>query len=1211
MNGYAGNDYFILNQQFLASKSAQSRLSVVMNNVNVRGSLNTNQNVTTALQTLSSEAIRHLDGSVVTIHSSAIFRDRLIVDHLETRIDTNDFVQRNLSSDATIVNNDSNGLFDKRCRKHFDNKLLVDKNVVLMSAGAGAGDVTIQKFNQFDDLIKSLDSIVSFDRHHQVQDTVVFNGKLGAGQMAVNNFVDIPHRNADLNGFLSDVLQLRGNRVRSISINGDATFLANLTDFDGLNVKMLNDFNVSKHFSGVILKNVDVNAEPVEIHGAKTFKSNLNAQSIKGNMINEMINVNKWQTNTLFNQQTPENLLQFVESERLTFGHITAAHLHASTINGVQMRTDQNSTDPSLLIVNGGQPDNEAIRIKSDIAFSNIVRAGVNAYYTTADTKPCDAMALFSDSLQLPQRNWQLLSTSGVCNVFDKARAKHRDSLSHYFEMVVLNNTNQTIDSDVSLKCHANERISFAKINTDKLSGDETPEKKEVLINGINVMKIWNDAIEEKSLLLGDQTHPLVVNGSKQFLSNVVNSAGPLTVITENIPVNTINGINIPEMSRTMIRRTNEIQLRAGTKIVFLELLSSMGLTISHGKTIGDVSVDNICFVDDPNNVNRPGLSVIFDRTSNIKSSRLHANDGINVNYIEKTSLKSFMDSRAILANATSNLHVRPQSIDGTLTFEHLVLSGSGTNVEKINDVLCKNVILKQSEDKQQITSFKEINGNLILNKPCHAWRINDIEIVPTYTKSIFTDQNLAIDGLTVQNPQKVHAKHQVEVVTAINGIRIDDAFDKQVGSSQILSNVSHSNGQRDKYPTIHYIDATDEIEVVVDVATAINISDIANVRRTWLTIDREVTFADESVRCPMQYLIEYSDTPQKQLIVRRGVSNQRLLSIAFQRDLIVEVHTHYPFVSKHSCSSTDFVPSTVYLNHKQILSLPNRIVESLHVFNVHNMFYILLQFYGEGIAIFEQNSDSEWQQTEMMPLISHKQHTVRLAQSKQSIILIDAERQHSSTNDVSSESKVTLYRFDLVRKQFKPFEEFAGDYDIVTNIEIGYDRHCAMRDSDVYLLLGKKGSKFLQFWQIGDGVTSGEKQIIHFNQTIESISTFQEHGKFPLFILLLLCPFFFLVRNHLFFFLYAPSSSTGLHYVAVILTDGNVKLYQHYPKCMDSKAQISLHTDMWQEVWQTFLGKGKILQPFIWQSIIKLLAIGELKADANNFAKILELHFY
>lgn len=105
----------------------------------------------------------------------------------------------------------------------------------------------------------------------------------------------------------------------------------------------------------------------------------------------------------------------------------------------------------------------------------------------------------------------------------------------------------------------------------------------------------------------------------------------------------------------------------------------------------------------------------------------------------------------------------------------------------------------------------------------------------------------------------------------------------------------------------------------------------------------------------------------------------------------------------------------------------------------------------------------------------------------------------------------------------------------------------------------------------------------------------------------------FFRLFTVLFVILWAfISPRIGMHYVAVIESNGAFVLYQHYPKCTESIAQIAHEIDKWQEIWRGNLGAGRLIQPLHIQSKLHLLAIGDaVSANEHNSVNILQLHYF
>lgn len=1088
----------MLNAQLHDSSKNLSHLSIILHDAKVDGNLNTNQNTSTILQLLSSEAIRRLDNLNVDISALAEFKSRLIIKDLQTNIDTNNYLRRSILMNTSTLNSDER-LFKERGRKHFTNKLVVQSNVIILNAGIVS--IRIHDFNDYNELSDRFNSLATFDRHRKLPGSMVFNGSLESGHISANKFIDNSqesNRSHDLNEILSGIFTRRENIVRKLEVKGDVVFEPEMHSqkFNRLNVKLLNSLNVTEFLTSIIMKKPQLDGKLINIHGEKIFTKDLTTQFVNISAINGKNTTNDWMHNALRYQRQVRLAQQIVESANWTINHLTADFLLCHGINDVLITTSGNTNKPNAIIIN--RRPFEVIQINSDFAFSNIMRVDSEVDLNAPETRPCNADGILSDIAHLTRLYWKALSLSTILMISDKSKSSSKGTLSHVFQMAVLNSANQKFADNFSLKCGCSNTLSFAKANVNSSNHS---------LNSVNVFSIADKAIMRNTLIL-DQ--PIIVDGSKQFLINDVVCEGPINLLSGDFTVNTVNNISILEMNQTMVRNAFEIHITAGQLICFDAILKSSNLHMVEGQTLNGDIVENIYFVGFPK-LKQSGASVTFDRMNNVGFSQLHAMENMNVNNLAEMSVTFFLQNRVKMFDSADDTHhaMKAKTVDGTLSFMHLVLSGNDTNVEKINDVLCDDIVLKQSDQKQQISGSKEIVGSLFLNKPCYAWLVNNIEIVSGYTETIFLDQNQTIDGLTVRTPFNVNVQGPASLQEAFNAIGLNITTLENVASIHNAYNANHlSNPNIPFHTSMDHLDATNVLKVSLNVTEPFDIANFASVKRTWFTIERKIFNADDSNGCPMQYHIQQIKSPYQEMVITRSMTNQRLLSINFHESLLVQVHTQFPPTSNYSCSSSVPVQSIVYVNYKQILVLPNAIVESLHAFNIENSVYILLQIFGESIVIYRQNNDLEWSEIGVIPLASQSSNTLRLFECQKTINLLIAERLHSINNSKDN-SSLQIYRFDLARQTFTPFKEIFGHYDIVTIVEAGPDRlYSSDTYSDLYLVIGQKSAKVISFWRFDANATDHIEQRFYFSHNIEAVSAFKDSGMY-LYILLRLRTFF------------------------------------------------------------------------------------------------------
>lgn len=765
LNNHPSHDYFILDNQINTSNTSQ--LSVIFNNAVVKGNLNTNQKTTTTLQKLNEEAIRTFNGRQISIKSPITFTDNLIVDHLSMKFDVDDFVQR-----SKQLNRTSN-LFGENVRKRFAKHLFIDNNVIVKSDDGI--NVAIKHLNDNPSLESSLNSLISFDRWKEIPGIVVFDGNLDAEDITIAKFVDNSnHSNKtyDLNNVLSNIFNLRENRIRLLEVNGDVRFNSNSNEpqLDSLNIDKLNGLDLTKYLADIVSKE-DIDREtPIIIGGRKIFSSNVNVPSVKTTAFNEKLFTNNWIENAFRHQRNGEKTQQFVNGFHWYLEKVTADAAQIQKINNIRMAAE-NDEPSDIIVINNNL--NDKITIKSDVSFSSAITIDSNAELTSTDVRPCNASALFEETVNLAQMNLKLLNISGNVNINDVNSSPPRASLLHFFEYAMLKDSDQKVDKDVVFRFNPSHRVTFNHIHVDTESDSIVPQ---TLINDINLVDISNDAVTKSS------PESISIRGRKDFNNNNIICEGSETKITGDFIVGSINGIRIQELNDSLIFQNNgEILIANDKKLMFVEPLTTNAMSVAPNQTINGVLVEDIFFVYQPR-PKQQSPAIIFDRINQLHSHRLHAKQKIYVNVTNEMSLKFLIENRVKLFDHSAAQDAK-QMIEGRLTFDDLVVTGDETHIDQINDVVCDEIVLSHSTEKQQITGFKEIVGDqstLLITRPFHTWRINDIDFVPVFTKTIFLDQNQTIDELAIRNPFQVDAPNAAIIKEKLNGVSHDTASNEK-----------------------------------------------------------------------------------------------------------------------------------------------------------------------------------------------------------------------------------------------------------------------------------------------------------------------------------------------------------------------------------------------------------------------------------------------
>lgn len=1119
---HSTDNYFVLS----ASKEPPNQLSklyvVFQAETSVAGNLYSEDSWNTTLQQLSENAVRR--GQRATLSSPIIFSDRLIVDDIVMLLDTDQFVRRNRPVSPT------DPLFDGTVRKEFAGTVHIDNDLAVMSEQTA--EITIDNFNDRQSLRGYFDNMVRIDDQQSVVGTLIFDGHLFANNFTVSAFIDNAGKDAsspydipfDVNNLLSEIFNLRENRIERMQLNGNVQF----TQSNQLSVGLLNGLPLSDYLALVVVQ--QQSNQTIQIFGTKTFAGDVTIPIVSVSSFNREIYVDDWMSKSLRLQSSP-GAIQVIDGGGWIIEKLVAENFEVrGSINGIRLPIKNHPAEFSDVIILDETNPQQPINIWSTLLFLQGMQIGPYADLSCHRIAKCDVNKLFAgDSVPLTHTNWDSVSVSQTAIIPPSPSAAPTKGVSAFFRDAVVSGADQVIGgSGRNITLKTNGKIVFNRIGTIA-----TVKSQQPLINGVNLIDLYADAVTQAIVSVDGETQPILIEGQKEFLNEYVQLSGPQTICAENLNAKNMGGVDILSLNTTLIRQVDDnLSLANGHKLVFLKSPTIERLTIDPQATINGVAIEDIFFIYDKSN-QPPGMAFARHDDSYASEMCVHVLSDLNLSTVNELSLKYFLDNRVrkYEGNGVPAADGSDQQlIYGHLTFENLVVSGSRTKIDKINDILCDDVVVASGDvGEQHISGFKEIVGDLNVYQPLHTWKINGIDVMSSYLRTVFLSENQTLEQLSIHEPYHLDAT-VLNVRNQINGIALPNDVDYTVGAA-----VAHSVADDGdtvaaslKIKKLQYIDSSNDFTIAFNPTDLFDAKNSHDVHRTWYPID---SFYSEMVpsakgrgkmeesTCPVQYHIQFEESGssrRKSLVVRRAAIGARLLTLTLNANYIVHIHTEFPHANNYynKCNFKQLrrnakPSSQVFINYKQEMTLP-AYIESAHIFTVPQTkrAYLILHCFDKEVVIKRTSIDisaQKWAPVQTIPLEPNPARivNVKLIEWPQRILVV-AQSSPSNMHGTGAEH-LAFYRFNDKKEKFEKSNQIDGDFNIISSIVI--DQPPTKRNAkkktpskELHLILTKQGERTVQFWK-ADNRPKAAKIDFQFQYKkqlggdIESLSIFAEYG--------------------------------------------------------------------------------------------------------------------
>lgn len=683
------------------------------------------------------------------------------------------------------------------------------------------------------------------------------------------------------------------------------------------------------------------------------------------------------------------------------------------------------------------------IHIKSDFTAQSI-RIDGSLYGQTQ----CPITNIFQAIKDLPSgpaaNNWKSITVHGNAMWLDDPTA----SITALLSYAMTNNSDQLISGAVDM---------IRSITVDQLWCKQP-------INGIDLRNIYTDGLTSTGEFQ-------MITGAKQFSNGLIIN----NVITEHdVQVPIINNVDVVQLNGTLFRLGDQ-NIVSGKKIFAVQPLIGQLWT---KQTINGVAANDIVHVNSV--ILLPPVSfhhrVVIDRN-------LDFTDTVN-----KFSFDFFLKNRV-------RKDGRLQEIHNVITFKNLVCNGA-VLVPSINGIDPENILVRDSNEMQEIIGEKQIRGNLILAGPAGISTVNRRPLTGAFMNSLALDRDENIRRF------EVFAR-----VTLAKGMHIEGKFN-DVGIQAVLSwnppteetmlqmsaqtkrmaiesKALHWSSTTAMRRVIMYLDFEPNIEIVKENHSSLPITFVVSSMESG-----EKCELPHRCVCPFQYSIRV--TPVHRIYINRMAFFRRIIKLTGTScNVTVETAFASPcnrkkLLSNRTQTSTNiqWTIGTNKFSHATV-ELESQIINAQLVEWDRGLPILLLLFSNGTITMFELNAQqNHWNR--LNAINGPWNNDIKVLSWHQNRIVVVL----TNTTAVNLHGSAQLYH--LKNKQFVPLQLIAGDYDLCDGVQLDGDTHM--------MILGKIGTNAISIFRSEFQQKLFRRynfyQKLIFKSTIKSFVTFSVDGK-------------------------------------------------------------------------------------------------------------------
>lgn len=739
LNRSSITDYLLLDEKTILFNKQKSLLSIdFQSEVKIGGNIFTDRNSNTMLDKISDEAIGRTENAQIISSDTIIFKEYLLANHITMRMNKNKFIQQ------------SNG-FGKFARKRFLNMLFAYNNVTV-------SDLEVRIFNQIL-LSIQMNLIMEIGLNSNLSTALIFEKQISASMIMLrmdSNLVDNsnhPESYFDLNKIALEIFHVQNHQIGSLIIDGIVWF--NYTADKDYKVYVCNGFEFFNYLNVVILKGQQNHQKSIEVGGEKTFVSEFFASNVRPIEFNKRIQIREWIENAFRQQRHETKGQQIIEGSMWQFIDLITDNFQTEQlVNGIETLS-ANSKIASIIFVNDDL--RKKVLISSDISFSNYLKFGEQSNLKCTKLRPCNIQNFVSDTVYLSQIIWYELNITGNVQVVE---ARGTCGLLCFFQRSLSAKLDQNINWNITLKLKRRDKFLINRI----MSLPMDQQVAFLVVNNIEITKIFNDAVLQTVRYPFDRS--ITFEGKKKLIGIKISCDGIETFLSAEFSVSSINDINMRSLNETIFFQNYEkISIFSGQRLIFLETPIMRAI---YAKKINGIFVANLIFLY-TTHLNQIS-SISFQKLINFSANFVVSHERIDVGSINGISLKFLIDNRSKIYSripASAYSIMTPQFIEELLTFEKLILEGNVIKIDQINDIRCEDTILTYSKEKQHVTGYKRIVGTspfLNIEKPFHTWKINSLEFISVYAKTVSTNREHSFERYANRKPYNLDAQNSLTV---------------------------------------------------------------------------------------------------------------------------------------------------------------------------------------------------------------------------------------------------------------------------------------------------------------------------------------------------------------------------------------------------------------------------------------------------------------
>lgn len=723
LNGISLMEYFVLYDQTISSISEIAPLFLNFKaEVSITGNMLTNSKK--SMDKLISNTFNRLENAKINLNAKLTL-ERAIVDSFDSHILNLTRYMRRAKGEQ--VHNS----------KQYTQNIYLHGHVILPSTSENMS--RIYHLENYSNLAKILTAIVISDRALKVPCDIISEQKFNASVVSIKNIERSPiimkKNYYDMQNLFYNILNVDEHKIRSLIIDGDVRWNSSAElKFPNTFARIINSIEADNFFNSVVLKSQSGKQETIEIAGSKTFISEINILSSHINEFNKQIQIRDWFSHSLRQQRTEKRVKQIIQSSGWQFVNTVSDNFEIKqTVNGIHLAISSNESGSAVFSY-----DNNNVIITSDISFSNDVR--FTNKFNCDQLRPCNVNKLALNTLNLPQSTWDRLGIIGDVKLLmaELNELSLPDDTFNFLEVAFTSNADAIVVTDVIFK------TNIGRIILNRVDQASSNHPNIISINNIDFVKIFNDAITHTQLAR--------FHSGKQLIAKETVCSGLENVLFDSIIVQLINDVDIKSLDRLLfIGSSNDIPILSMQRILFLRDIEVQAVYINESQTLNGITFTDVYFIHSETLSQRPIISFEADLNNQVA---IVADLAIDVKSINGFNWHFFIKNGFRLRNRLElpidrQIH---EIFDGFPTFENLILLGDKMKIDQINDVVFDDIVLKNSNENQQISGNKQMSL-LHIKNPSHTWEMNNFELVSIFTKTILLNHMQIVEQLVIRNP--------------------------------------------------------------------------------------------------------------------------------------------------------------------------------------------------------------------------------------------------------------------------------------------------------------------------------------------------------------------------------------------------------------------------------------------------------------------------